>query len=137
MALGGAERRTGKILIVDDDPVTADLLRLSLEVEGHEVRTAAEGLEGVELARAFHPDVALVDILMPGLDGYAVASAMRRDLGQAVAIIALTGLPERRARCLVSGFNLHLRKPVPLATIRDIIRALLEGRPALEGSATA
>lgn len=115
-------------MIVDDDADSRDLLRLNLEMDGHEVMTAGDGMAGLETARAFQPDVALVDIVMPGLDGYAVASAMRRDLGPSVSIIALTGLPERRTRSLVSGFNLHLRKPVPADILRDVIRALLQSR---------
>ena len=58
---------------------------------------------------------------------YAVASAMRRDLGSGVWIIALTGLPERRSRSWGSGFNLHLQKPVEPCTIKAIVRAALDG----------
>jgi len=121
--------RAGKILLVDDDVYSRDMLQFTLESAGHQVATAGSGLEGLEVACEFRPDVAFVDIMMPGLDGYAVASAMRRDLGSAVWIIALTGLFERRARSWGSGFNLHLQKPVQPSAIEAVVRAALD-RPA-------
>src|SRR5262245_48009068 len=90
--------RPAKILLVDDDSENRDLVRFALERDGHTVVTAEAGIEGLEVAREFHPDVAFVDIMMPGLDGYAVASALRRDLGPAAWIVALSGLPEHRSR---------------------------------------
>ena len=65
------------------------MLQFTLEIDGDQVATANGGMEGLEVAREFRPDVAFVDIMMPGLDGHAVASAMRRDLGSGVWIIAL------------------------------------------------
>ena len=109
------------------------MLRFTLENAGHQVATAESGLEGLEVACRFRPDVAFVDIMMPGLDGYAVASAMRRDLGSGVWIIALTGLLECRWRSWGSGFNLHLRKPVPPSAIEAVVRAALDGRAASLG----
>jgi CheY-like chemotaxis protein len=121
--------RAGKILLVDDDVYGRDMLRFTLENAGHQVVTASGGLEGLEMASRFRPDVAFVDIMMPGLDGYAVASAMRRDLGTGVWIIALSGLFERRARSWGSGFNLHLQKPIQPSAIEAVVRAALD-RPA-------
>jgi CheY-like chemotaxis protein len=117
--------RPGKILLVDDDCESRELLRFTLERDGHVVAAAEGGIEGLELAREFQPDVAFVDIMMPGLDGYAVASALRRDLGPAAWIVALTGLPEHRSKNWVSGFKLHLQKPVAPETVREIVRAAL------------
>jgi CheY-like chemotaxis protein len=121
----GLRERPGKVLLVDDDCESRDLVRFTLEREGHVVAAAAGGIEGLELAREFQPDIAFVDIMMPGLDGYAVASALRRDLGPAAWIVALTGLPEHRSKNWVSGFKLHLRKPVSPEMIREIVRAAL------------
>ncbi len=118
--------RPAKILLVDDDSENRDLVRFALERDGHTVVTAEAGIEGLEVAREFRPDVAFVDIMMPGLDGYAVASALRRDLGPAAWIVALSGLPEHRSRNWVSGFKLHLQKPVPPETIRAVVRAALQ-----------
>lgn len=120
--------RAGKILLVDDDVESRDMLQCTLESEGHRVATANGGIEGLEVAREFQPDVAFVGIMKPGLDGHAVASAMRRDLGSGVWIIALTALPERRSRSWGSGFNLHLREPAEPRTIRAIVGAALNGR---------
>jgi DNA-binding response OmpR family regulator len=120
--------RAGKILLVDDDVDSRNMLQFTLESDGYQVVTASDGMEGLEVAREFRPDVAFVGIMRPGLDGHAVASAMRRDLGAGVWIIALTGLPERRARSWGSGFNLHLRKPAEPRTIKAIVGAALERR---------
>ena len=125
----GSTARAGKILLVDDDVYGRDMLRFTLENAGHQVVTASGGLEGLEMACRFRPDVAFVDIMMPGLDGYAVASAMRRDLGTGVWIIALSGLFERRGRSWGSGFNLHLQKPIQPSAIEAVVRAALD-RPA-------
>ena len=120
--------RAGKILLVDDDADSRNLLQVTLESDGYQVATATGGMEGLEVAREFQPDVAFVGIMRPGLDGHAVASAMRRDLGTGVWIIALTGLPERRARSWGSGFNLHLREPAEPHTIKAIVGAALTTR---------
>ena len=122
-------RRTGRILLVDDDADARDVLRFTLERDGHAVATAADGLGGLEMAREFRPDIAFVDIMMPGIDGYAVASAMRRDLGSSVWLVALTALPERRARSWGAGFHLHLQKPVQPITLREVIETMLQEPP--------
>ena len=120
--------RAGRILLVDDDVDSRDMLQCALERDGHRVATANGGMEGLEVAREFRPDVAFVGIMGAGLDGHAVASAMRRDLGSGVWIIALRALPERRARSWGSGFNLHLRGTVEPRTIKAIVGAALNGR---------
>jgi DNA-binding response OmpR family regulator len=120
--------RAGKILLVDGDVDSRDMLRFTLESDGHQVATANDGMEGLEVAREFRPDVAFVGIMRPGLDGHAVASAMRRDLGSGVWIIALTAVPERRSRSWGSGFNLHLREPAEPRTIKAIVGAALNWR---------
>jgi len=104
------------------------MLQVTLESDGYQVATANGGMEGLEVAREFRPDVAFVGLMKPGLDGHAVASAMRRDLGSGVWIIALTAVPERRARSWGSGFNLHLREPAEPRTIKAIVGAALNGR---------
>jgi DNA-binding response OmpR family regulator len=120
--------RAGKILLVDDDVDSRNMLQVTLESDGYQVATANDGMEGLEMAREFRPDVAFVGTMRPGLDGHAVASAMRRDLGSGVWIIALTGLPERRSRSWGSGFNLHLREPAEPRTIKAIVGAALTTR---------
>ena len=116
-----------RILLVEDNTDVRDSLRELLEESGHRVATAADGLEGIQLASAFHPDAAFVDIGLPGLDGYGVARHLRQSLGGDVLLVALTGygLPEDRRRALEGGFDAHLTKPV---TLRAILRLLAEAR---------
>jgi signal transduction histidine kinase/CheY-like chemotaxis protein len=103
-----------RILVIEDDRDNRDMLRASLEVAGHQVEVAEDGVGGVERARAMRPDIALIDIGLPGLDGYEVARQIRRDLGGVIRLIALTGYgqPEDRRRGAEAGFDAYLVKPV-------------------------
>lgn len=105
------------------------MLRASLEVAGHQVDVAEDGVGGVERARAMRPDIALIDIGLPGLDGYEVAQPIRRDLGGAIRLIALTGYgqPEDRRRGAEAGFDTYLVKPV---FADQLARALTNQRTA-------
>ncbi len=103
-----------RILIVEDNADGREMLRLLLEILGHEVIVAADGVEGVEKALQWHPDVAVIDIGLPRLDGYAVARRLRRELGCELFLITQTGYgrPEDREQALAAGFDVHLTKPV-------------------------
>ena len=103
-----------RILIVEDHDESRVVMRLLLEQHGHEVHEAADGTRAVELAAALRPDVALVDVGLPGLDGYEVARRIRSALGPAIRLVAITGYgrDEDRADALGAGFDLHLLKPV-------------------------
>lgn len=68
-----------KVLAVDDDAVIQRLLQVNLEMEGYEVELASDGVEALERARAFRPDVVLLDVMMPRMDGWQVCAAMRAD----------------------------------------------------------
>lgn len=110
-APGSTPRR---ILIVEDNEDAADSLRRLLEIQGHSVQSAATGREGLEVARAFHPEVVLCDIQLRGdMDGFAVAAALRSDPDGSLYLIALTGRgqPEDRERTRAAGFDWHLTKP--------------------------
>ena len=111
------------ILVVEDNADAREMLRVALELDGHHVEVAADGLEGVETALRLHPDVALVDIGLPGLDGYEVARRVRESLGDDVRLIALTGYgqAEDRRRTREAGFDAHLVKPVD----QEMLGALL------------
>jgi PAS domain S-box-containing protein len=123
--LAGASRR---VLVVDDNADAAESLAQLLALKGHEVRVAYDGLSGVELARAFEPDVVLLDIGMPGLDGYAVARRLREQDGRrGVRLVALTGygqLDDRR-RAQEAGFDDHLVKPPDVATLEQMLHAMV------------
>lgn len=104
-----------RVLVIEDNRDAADMLRMVLEIQGHEVRTAYNGPEGVRLASDWRPDVVLCDIGLPGLDGYAVARALRGDPSTARSrLIAITGYggEENRRHALRAGFDQHLTKPV-------------------------
>jgi len=104
-----------KILVVEDNIDAQNMLRLLLEMWGHQVSVAADGVAGIEAIRTQQPDIALVDIGLPLADGYEVAKQVSaRTNGKKPLLIALTGYgaPEQRTRALDSGFDLHLVKPV-------------------------
>jgi CheY-like chemotaxis protein len=112
-----------RILLVEDNGDVRDSLRELLEDSGHKVAAAADGLEGIQIASSFRPDAALVDIGLPGLDGYGVARQLRQSLGDGVLLVALTGygLPEDRRRALEGGFDAHLTKPITLGAILRLL----------------
>ena len=120
----GATQPRRRVLIVEDSPDLQEMLTILLEVWGHEVLSASEGTSGVEQALTHAPDVALVDLGLPVIDGYEVARRIRSDpRGKSLRLVAITGYgsPEQRARVMAAGFDLHLVKPV---TIDDLTTAL-------------
>jgi CheY-like chemotaxis protein len=115
-----------RVLIVDDHIDSAELLAALLEVDGHSVQMAHDGRTALSAARAFGPDFVLLDIGLPGLDGYDVIQELRGMPGVAEAIIVATtgyGREEDRTRCLAAGFDEHLTKPVDLERIQRILAA--------------
>jgi CheY-like chemotaxis protein len=107
--------RGARVLMVEDNPDAAESLFMILEILGHHVRMVHDGMAALEAARANVPDIALVDIGLPGMDGYDLARAVRRDPAlKGVVLVALTGYgqPEDRDRAMAAGFDYHLVKPV-------------------------
>jgi signal transduction histidine kinase/CheY-like chemotaxis protein len=120
-APGGARR----VLVVEDNTDAALTMRDFLELSGHQVQLAASGADGVQAARDFHPEIVLCDIGLPGMDGFEVAAALRRDPTTSSAkLIAVTGYggAEDRRRSKEAGFDLHLTKPVDPAQLRAVLR---------------
>ena len=117
-----------RVLVVEDNPDTRDMLKMLLMLWGQEVRVADTGPQGVQLANAFRPDVAVIDIGLPELDGYEVARRIRRELGRGVRLIALTAYGQLgdRQKSVAAGFDLHLLKPCPSEELK---RAIFGGRP--------
>jgi CheY-like chemotaxis protein len=112
------------VLIVEDAPDARESLRALLEVLGHRVRCAEDGVGGVEAALAWMPDIAIVNIGLPGIDGYEVARRVRRGLaGRAMYLVALTGYSQAEDRRLAmeSGFDEHLVKPLAGDELRRVV----------------
>ena len=120
----GSAAPSRDILIVEDNADARETLRKLLELQGHRVRVAAEGHAALEAVRAAPPDIALVDIGLPGMDGYEIARRVRAGSGRRITLIALTGygLPEDRRRTAEAGFDLHLVKPVDYEKLAEALR---------------
>ncbi|MGZ5018518.1 MAG: hybrid sensor histidine kinase/response regulator [Methylobacter sp.] len=113
-----------RILVVDDNRDVAESLALLLESEGHQVLTAFDGISALETARIERPDIILMDIGLPGMDGYAVAQALRQNHElERTMLIALTGYgqPDDRKKSSASGFDEHLVKPVDIEKLRKLL----------------
>jgi signal transduction histidine kinase len=114
-----------RILVVDDNADAAEALALLLRLSGHEVETAFDGVEALRVAPAFSPDIVLLDLGMPRLDGYDTARSIRAEpWGKDVTLVAVTGWgqPKDRDRTLEAGFNAHLVKPVVTEELMRVIR---------------
>ena len=119
-----------RILVVDDSPDSANSLAILLHLSGHDVRVALDGPSALETAGAFVPEVVLLDIGLPGLNGYEVAERIRHLSGMAQAVlIAVTGYGHERDRILSrqSGFNEHLTKPVDHDELLRLLRRIAHG----------
>jgi len=112
LATVAAASRVRRLLVVDDEDDTRESLRALLALEGHEVATAAAGSTGLSQMESFEPQAALIDIGLPGMDGYELARRIRARWKD-VALIAVTGYGQRedRERALAAGFDAHLTKP--------------------------
>jgi signal transduction histidine kinase/ActR/RegA family two-component response regulator len=133
-----AEEASGvSILIVEDNEDGRESLRELLELWGHHVSVAGNGPEGVEMAFSIRPEVALIDIGLPGLDGNEVARRIRELLsGDDIALIAMTGYgqPEDRRRALQAGFDRYLVKPVDPAELSRLLGEARQGGEARQAS---
>jgi CheY-like chemotaxis protein len=118
-----------KVLLVEDHPDTIDVMRLELEMLGYDVRVAKNGVEAVEMATSEPPDVIVMDILLPKLDGLRASARIRENpKTQHVPILAATALSgdRDRANCLASGCNDHIAKPFTHRQLGDRIDRLLK-----------
>jgi CheY-like chemotaxis protein len=123
-AHGNGNGTLSRVLVVEDDGDSREGLRNLLEVWGHDVLVAENGVAGIEMAMAGRPDIALIDVGMPGMDGYAVAVRLRELLGNdEIFLIALTGYaePEDRLRAEESGFHAHLAKPINYSRLSSLL----------------
>ena len=115
-----------RILVVDDNQDSADSLAMLLHMLGHEVKTANDGERALSAAAEFRPDVAILDIGLPTVNGYDLAKRIRAEpWARDVVLVALTGWgqEQHRRRSAESGFNHHLTKPVDFEVLQRILTA--------------
>lgn len=113
-----------RVLVVEDNAETLELVQVLLRLMGHEVDGADNGDDGLQMATTRRPDVALVDLGLPGLDGYELAERLRATEGyDRLWLVAVTGhgRPEDKARALDAGFDHYLVKPVDEIALRRAI----------------
>jgi CheY-like chemotaxis protein len=116
-----------RVLVVDDNADSAESLALLLRVEGHLVETAHDGNTAIELAERFQPDAILLDLGMPGMNGYEVCEYIRqRPWGHSILMVAQTGWGQAqdRARTLDAGFDTHLTKPIDPEAVQEMLLTL-------------
>ena len=121
--------RACRILIVDDNVDAAQVMTTLLELSGHELRQAHDGQSGLQAAMAFRPDVVLLDLGLPGIDGFEVTRRIRQqDALKAVVLVAVTGYGRDtdRQRAQAAGFDYHLVKPVDFDDIEKILLTVSE-----------
>jgi CheY-like chemotaxis protein len=113
-----------RVLVVDDNVDSANSIAMLLRERGHEVEVAHDGLKALELARRVRPEFVFLDLGLPGLDGFEVARALRREPGlQGARIIAVTGYAQEsdRRRALEAGIDQHLVKPADPAFLESLL----------------
>ncbi|MEV6596288.1 response regulator [Actinoplanes sp. NPDC051346] len=116
-----------RILVVDDDPSIRQLLTDVLEMDGHEVATAVNGPDGVRAVQEAPPDFVVLDVMMPGMDGFEVLSAIREQPGDPVPVLMLTAAaePGTNARAWAGGVDYYLAKPFTADAVLDLIEGVL------------
>lgn len=115
--------RAGKVLVVDDNIDSANSIAEVLRLWGHEVKVAYDGFVALDIARAFHPDVALLDIGLPGMNGHALAVQLRAALPTAPALIAMSGYGQAgdHEDARQAGFDVYLTKPIDLSELHWLL----------------
>ncbi|MGI8778385.1 MAG: response regulator transcription factor [Acidimicrobiales bacterium] len=120
-----------RVLVIDDDPVILELLRINFEIEGFEVISACDGQEGLRRAGTDHPDVILSDIMMPRLDGLELLARLRGDPATAEVPVVLLSAKAQRAevdRGLALGADDYVTKPFDPLELLDRVNAALDKR---------
>jgi two-component system, OmpR family, response regulator MprA len=123
------ETATGRVLVVEDDAEIADVLRRSLRQEGYEVKTSADGVEALDLATGFVPDLVVLDLGLPRLDGVEVCRRLRAEGDVPILMLTARAETEDRVSGLDSGADDYLVKPFERQELLARIRALLRRRP--------
>jgi len=123
-----------RVLVVDDDPAIRQLLTDVLEMEGYEVSVVGDGVSAVRTVTADSPDFVVLDVMMPGLDGFGVLSAIRALPGEPVPVLMLTAAAEAdaTARAWADGVDFYLAKPFSADAVLDVIDSVLAEEVAAE-----
>jgi DNA-binding response OmpR family regulator len=119
-----------RILVVDDDAVIVRLLEVNFRLDGFEVETATRGEDAIRMAGELHPDVIVMDVMMPGLDGWAVTERLREDPGTADTPIVLLSARVRdddRSRGYALGVVDYVTKPFDPTSLVEVVRSHLSG----------
>jgi DNA-binding response OmpR family regulator len=124
-----SDTATGRVLVVEDDAEIADVLRRTLRQEGHEVRSAADGLAALELAEDFVPDLVILDLGLPKLDGVEVCRRLRAESDAPILILTARSQTDDRVEGLDSGADDYLVKPFERQELLARMRALMRRRP--------
>jgi len=129
--------RGTRVLVVDDNPDAAEALAEALRIGGYDVRTANDGVQALAIAASFRPDVALLDLGLPVMDGYELGERLRQaPETRGASLVALTGYGHaaHRERSRATGFDEHLVKPVDIATVHEVLRRLEASKPGRASS---
>ena len=112
-----------RILVVDDNPDQLAMMRVLIEGLGHEVRTESAVAPAIAVARPFKPEIAFIDLGLPGMSGHELGRVLKAELS-GVRLYAITGIggEEERERSMAAGFHGHLVKPVDFAVVESLLR---------------
>jgi CheY-like chemotaxis protein len=117
-----------RVLVIDDEPDVRWLIRMSLERAGHEVLVAEDGLRGVALAQKQRPEIIVLDLMMPVMDGYAVLAELAKDprtVGVPVVVLSARAIPDEAERATSAGARRFLEKPFDPDALTEELDALL------------
>jgi CheY-like chemotaxis protein len=127
----GAARDAGTALVIDDDPVVRELMQSFLTKEGYRIALAESGEEGLRLARAIHPDAITLDVLMPGMDGWSVLSALKSDPELADTPVILLTITDNKSMGYALGASEYLTKPIDRERLLTVLRKYQRNPPVL------
>jgi CheY-like chemotaxis protein len=117
-----------RVLVIDDEPDVRWLLRVSLERAGHEVLVAEDGLRGIALAQKQRPEIIVLDLMMPVMDGYAVLAELAKDhrtVDVPVVVLSAKAIPDEAGRAVDAGARRFLEKPFDPDALTEELDALL------------
>ena len=120
------------ILVVDDNQDAAYTIGMFLELKGYKVHTRFSGKDALEAVELLSPDLVILDLAMPEMDGYETATHLRAHHGPTLPIIALSGFGQQEDRRLSAeaGFNAHMVKPVDFVSLMELLRSFLSNQSA-------